>query len=66
MLHAIAVSTYGKSKGAITKTCGYYGWAKNKIDVRWSGSYFSYQLQIRTKTNYGDGVVIRYNIAKLY
>ncbi|MCD6066921.1 MAG: hypothetical protein K0S33_1747 [Bacteroidetes bacterium] len=66
ILHAIAVSTYGQSKSAITKTCGYYGWAKNKIDIRWSGSYFSYQLQIRTKTNYGEGVLVKYNIAKLY
>ncbi len=66
ILHAIAVSTYGKSKNAITKTCGYYGWSRNKLDVRWAGSYFSYQLQIKTKSNYGEGILIKYNIAKLY
>ncbi len=65
ILHAIAVSTYGKSKSKITKTCGHFGWVRNKIDIRWTGSYFSYQLQVRTKSNYGEGVLIRYNIAKL-
>ena len=66
ILHAIAVSTYGKSKSKISKTCGHYGWSRNKLDVRWFGSYFSYQLQIRTKSNYGEGIMIKYNIAKLY
>jgi hypothetical protein len=65
VLHATAVSAYGKSKNKISKTCGYYGWVKNKLDIRWSGSYFSYQLQIRTKSNYGEGVMIHYNVAKL-
>ena len=66
ILHAIAVSTYGKSKSKISKTCGHYGWSRNKLDVRWFGSYFSYQLQIRTKSNYGEGIMIKYNISKLY
>ena len=66
ILHAIAVSTYGKSKSKISKTCGHYGWSRNKLAVRWFGSYFSYQLQIRTKSNYGEGIMIKYNIAKLY
>ena len=66
ILHAIAVSTYGKSKSKISKTCGHYGWSRNKLDVRWFGSYFSYQLQIRTMSNYGEGIMIKYNIAKLY
>lgn len=66
ILHAIAVSTYGKSKSKINKTIGHYGWARNKLDIRWSGSYFSYQLQIRTKSNYGEGILVRYNVAKLY
>jgi len=65
ILHATAVCTYGKSKGGITATSGYFGRSRNKMELRWTGTYFSYQLQIRTKRNYGDGVLIRYNIARL-
>lgn len=65
ILHAIAVCTYGKSKGGITQTSGYFGRSRNKLELRWTGSYFSYQLQIRSRRNYGEGVLIRYNIAKL-
>lgn len=65
LLHAIALATYGKSKPGISKTNARYGSSRNNIDVRWNGSYFNYQLQIRTKKNYGDGVMINYNISKL-
>jgi len=64
--HAIAVSSYGNSRGAIRKTQGIYGRCRNKIDVRWSGTYFDYNLQVRTKRNYGEGVFIEYNIMKLF
>lgn len=64
--HATAVSAYGNSKNHITKTQGFFGWMRNKIDIRWSGSYFDYQLQIRTKRNIGEGVLIRYNVSKLF
>lgn len=66
ILHAIAVCTYGKSKGGINCTSGYFGRSRNKLELRWTGSYFSYQLQIRSKRHYGEGVLIRYNIAKLH
>lgn len=64
--HAIAVSAYGNSKNKVTKTQGFFGWMRNKIDVRWTGSYFDYNLQIRTRRNIGEGVLVRYNIAKLF
>ena len=65
VIHAIAVATYGKSKPGITTTSGRYGTFRNKLSLRWTGSYFNYQLQIKTKRNYGDGILIRYNISKL-
>lgn len=65
VLHAIAVSTYGKSKPGISKTSGRYGSFMNQLNLRWTGSYFNYQLQIKSKKNYGDGVLIKYNISKL-
>lgn len=64
--HAIAVSAYGNSKSAVSKTQGFFGWMRNKIDVRWTGSYFDYNLQLRTRRNIGDGVFVTYNIAKLF
>jgi len=63
--HAIAVSSYGNSKNKVSKTQGFFGWMRNKIDVRWTGSYFDYQLQVRTRRNIGEGVYIRYNITKI-
>jgi hypothetical protein len=66
ILYAIALSTYGKSKPAIQKTRARYGSMRNNIDIRWRGSFFNYQLQIRTKKNYGDGVMIKYNVSKLF
>lgn len=64
--HAIAVSAYGNSKNKVNKTQGFFGWMRNKIDVRWTGSYFDYKLQVRTRRNIGEGVLIRYNVAKLF
>ncbi len=64
--HAIAVSSYGGSKGDITKTRGFYGFRRNRIDIRWTGSYFDYQLQVRTMRNLGEGVFIKFNLAKLF
>lgn len=63
--HAIAVSAYGKSNPRINKTQGYFGRVRNKIDLRWTGSYFDYQLQIRTRRNIGDGVLINFYVTKL-
>ena len=65
VLHAIAVSAFGKSRPAIKRTCGHYGSRRSRISLRWRGDYFNYQLQIRTKKNYGDGTVIKYNIMRL-
>jgi hypothetical protein len=65
IIHAIAVATFGGSKPGITKTTGRYGSLKNNLDIRWTGTYFNYQLQIRSKKNYGENVMIRYNVAKL-
>lgn len=65
ILHAIALSAYGKSRPAINKTCGYFGSLRSKLDLRWTGDYFNYKLQARTKKDYGDGVSISYNLSRL-
>ncbi|TDK50627.1 hypothetical protein [Algoriphagus formosus] len=66
LLHATALSTFGKSKPKISKTCAYYGFWWNKIQCRWRGDTFNYSLQIRTGSNYGGDSKITYRIAKLW
>ena len=97
LLHAIAVSTYGKPK--ITKTCAYYGLWWNKIAIRWESkpsriedlndggkrkifdfakwwkqfkSLFEardlskYNLQLKTKSYYGDNNKIHFTVTVLW
>lgn len=66
IMHAIALSAFGKSKGKIRKTTSYFGFFWNKLDLRWGGDTHNYWLEIRTKRNYGTGVNIYYNVSKLW
>lgn len=66
LLHAQAISTYGKSRSKISCTQAHYGWWWNKIALRWVGSTYNYKLQIKTRTNYGAGLSIRFHITKLW
>lgn len=67
MMHAIALSTYGKSKSKIRKTGAYYGFFWNKLNLRWKGeSTHRYHLQLRSNSNYGPGVRIFYTVTRLW
>jgi hypothetical protein len=66
MIYAIALSTFGRSKNEISKTCAFYGSFTNKIDLRWHGETFNYYLHMRTKRNYGKDTMIKYNITNLW
>ncbi|WP_340198806.1 hypothetical protein [Ascidiimonas sp. W6] len=66
LLHAHALSTYGKSRSRISCTQAHYGWWWNKIALRWVGSTFDYKLQMKTRTDYGAGLNIRFHISKLW
>jgi hypothetical protein len=66
LLHAIALSTFGRSKSKINKMQAHYGWWWNKLKIRWSGSTFKYGLQIRSRRNYGKDCMIDYHIMKLW
>lgn len=66
LMHATAISTYGKSHSKISKTCAYYGFWWNRITCRWVGSTFKYGLQIRTLSNYGKDAKISYRVSKLW
>ncbi|PLX12348.1 MAG: adhesin [Marinilabiliales bacterium] len=66
IMHAVALSAYGQSKSKIKKQQGYFGRCRNCIDLRFTGTYYDYSLQIRTKRRYVEGTDIEYNITKLF
>jgi len=66
LLHAHALSTFGKSKSKIAATQAHYGWWWNKIALRWVGSTYKYSLQIKTRSNYGSDQTIKFYISKLW
>ena len=66
MVHALALSTFGRSRNRISKTEAHYGSFRNRIELRWTGGTFNYYLQIRTRRNYGDESMIKYYITNLW
>lgn len=67
ILHAYALSTYGKSRNRIRRTSAHYGFFWNKLRIRWKSNHtHDYELQIKTNSNYGDDVKIYFTIGKLW
>lgn len=66
LLHAHALSTFGKSRHRIRRTQAYYGWFWNKMRIRFTGSTYNYKLQIKTRSDYGTGQDIHFHITKLW
>lgn len=66
ILHAIALSAYGRSRSKIRKTSAHYGFFWNKLSLRWTGSTHNYRLELRTNNNFGEGVRIYYAITRLW
>lgn len=66
LLHAHAVSTFGRSRHKIRKTQAHYGWFWNKIAIRFTGSTYNYKLQLKTRSNYGSGQQINFHVSKLW
>ncbi len=67
IIHAIALSTFGRSRSKIKKTSAHYGFFWNRLSVRWkSEGTHNYHLQLRTRCNYGFNAKIFYSITKLW
>ena len=66
LLHAHALSTFGKSRNKIRTTQAHYGWWWNKLALRWTGSTFDYRLQLKTRSDYGTGQKIKFYVTKLW
>ncbi|MDO5968966.1 hypothetical protein Q4Q35_04025 [Flavivirga aquimarina] len=66
LLHAHAISTFGKSRHRIRRTQAYYGWFWNKIAIRFTGSTYNYKLQLKTRSDYGYSQKIHFHIVRLW
>ena len=66
LLHAHALSTFGKSRNRIKTTQAHYGWWWNKLALRWVGSTYNYSLQLRTRSNYGADQEVKFYLTKLW
>lgn len=66
LLHATALAAYGGAHNRISQRCAHYGFFWNKIKLRWKGGTHNYALQLRSNSNYGEGVEIFYNITRLW
>ena len=66
LLHAFALSTYGKSRNKIRVQQAYYGSRYNKLELRWTGSTYDYNLEMRTRRAYGGEFFISYFISELW
>lgn len=66
LIHAFALSAYGKSKNKIDLRQAYYGVRSNRIELRWTGTTYSYNLEIRTRNTYDGEFYIQYFISKLW
>lgn len=66
IMHAIALSAYGRSNCKIRKTCAYFGLFWNKLNLRWRGDTHNYSLELRTNRNFGQNIDIYYHITQLW
>lgn len=66
LLHAFAMSTFGKSNHAIDVRQAYYGVRSNKIELRWTGTTYDFNLEIRTRNTYNGAYYIQYYISDFW
>ena len=66
LMRAVALGVYGPRGSKIKKTQTHYGFFWNKLNLRWTGTTHDYNLEIRSNSNYGEEVNIRYSITRLW
>jgi hypothetical protein len=66
ILHAYALSTFGRSRNKIQTHQAYYGSRCNKIELRWTGTTYEYNLEMRTRCSYDGDFYVNYNITTLW
>lgn len=66
LMHAFAISTYGKSKNKIDTRQSYYGVRSNRIELRWTGTTYNFNLEMRTRGSYEGDYFVSYYITDLW
>lgn len=67
LLHAVAMSSFGKSFSRIRRTHSRYSfWIPCRLQVRWRGDVHDYRLELRCKQDLGPGVMIKYYLTQLW
>ena len=71
LIHALALSAFGRSRQRIRINQSYYGVRCNKIELRWTGSVKNFALEMRTRCDYNtegqkERIKIKYFITELW
>ncbi len=68
LIHAFALSTFGKSNSKIRIHQAYYGVRCNKLELRWTGDTYNYQLEMRTRCSFDSQgtIVAQYQLSSLW
>lgn len=75
LMHAFAVNTYNPTgwffnflnlKKRIRYDQAYYRTLGNKLKLRWTGQQRKYFLELRSNSDYGEGIRIRYSLTNLW
>lgn len=78
LLHAVALNTFNPDAGwldflsrkkRIRSQAAWYGKRCDRLELRWNGSgghNASYRLQIRSRCDYGEGIMIRAHLTQLW
>ncbi len=66
LVHAFCMSTFGGSNNKIQIHQAYYGTRCNKIELRWTGTTYDFNLEMRTRCSYDGEYFVNYQIASLW
>jgi len=66
LIQAYVLSTFGRSRAKIDVKQAYYGTRCNKIELRWTGTTYDYNLEMRTRCSYDGEFYVKYNITNLW
>ena len=66
IMYAIALSAFNGKRSDIVKHHAYYGSYREKIKLRWRGSDFNYNLEMKTFSDYGGSHNIEYYVTNLW
>jgi hypothetical protein len=67
LMNATAINAYSGKSGVIKKQQDRYGWQWwRRLQLRWTGTPFKYNLELRTRSDFGEKGVITYRMIQLW